>query len=109
MSENQFKPEPGTQQNYQPSQDTRREYENPTGDNSAIIDDNERAAPQEFPERSHQHDYKNPSGNQIDNDVDDDDVDTDGEIFDQDEDEATDPVDEQSLDSDDPDQSEMRR
>jgi len=91
MSENKSITEPGTQ-----SQDMRKDYENPAGDNSTIIENNERATPNEFPERSHQHDYKDPSANQFENDdEDDDDMDTDTEIFNQDEDESADPVDEQ--------------
>lgn len=101
MNENTFNPKTGDQQNYRPSQDTRTDYENPAGDNSTIIDDNERATPQEFPERVQQHDYKTPSGNQLEDDdesYNEDDVDTDGEVFNQDaENEAADPVDEQSL------------
>lgn len=109
MNENNFNSETGSQQNNQSSQDKGREYENTAGDNSTVMDDNKWAAPQDFPQRSQQHDYKDPSGNQLDND-DDDDIDTDGEIFDQDkEDESTDPVDEQSLDTDEQDQLGLRR
>lgn len=114
MNEKQFNTEPGTRQNFQPSQNTRTDYENPAGDDSTTIDDYERATPQEFPEHNQQHDYKNPSANQTEDDEDEsdteDEADTDGEIFNQDdEDEATDPVDDQSLERDDPDHSGMRR
>lgn len=104
MNENNFNSGTGSQQDYQSSQDGRREYENPGRDNSSQIDDRNMATPQEFPERRQDHDYKIPSGNQRNN-IDDDDVDTeeddedtDNQIFDEDgEDEVADPVDEQSI------------
>ena len=95
MNENEVKPQPGYQQN-QPLQDNLTDNQTQTGNYQEENSENrDRDSRKEFPERTQQHDYKNPSADQIENDEEDD-VDTDGQIFDQDYDTNADPVDEQS-------------
>ena len=95
MNENQFTPETGSQQN-QPLQDNLTDNQIPSGSYQQEESENtDRNTQREFPERTQQHDYKNPSANQMEN-TEDDEVDTDGEIFEEDDETNTDPVDEQT-------------
>jgi len=97
MDENQINPEPGYQQN-QPLQDNLTDNQTQSGnDQEEDLGNRDRNSRKEFPERTQQHDYKNPSANQTENDEEDE-VDTDGAIFNQEVENNTDPVEEQSLD-----------
>jgi hypothetical protein len=97
MNDNQFTPETGNQQN-QPLKeklsDNQNQSENNQGEDSENGDRNTR---KDFPERTQQHDYKNPTADQTENEEEDD-VDTDGQIFVNNDDADADPVDEQSTD-----------
>lgn len=96
MNENQFTPETGNQQNQSLQDKLTGDQTQPGNYRGEDSEDRDRNTQQEFPERTQQHDYKNPTATQFEDD-DEDDADTDGQIFEQDEeDEDADPVDEQS-------------
>lgn len=90
MNENQINSETGNQRENQPSNDMGREYQNPNGDNSNIMDVNDKATPNEFPERNHQYDHKDPSFSSSESK--DEEENTDEEVFDQDDDDDDDDV-----------------
>lgn len=97
MNENQFTPETGNQLN-QPLKEKLTDNQNQSEINQGEDSENrDRNTRKDFPERTQQHDYKNPTANQTENDEGKD-VDTDGQIFDNNDDTDADPVDGQITD-----------
>lgn len=101
MDANQITPEPGNQQN-QPFKDNLSENQILPGNYQAEDAENrDENSQKEFPERTQQHDYNNPSANQNENDeeeVDEDELNTEGEAFGQDYEDNTNLPDEQPTD-----------
>lgn len=93
MNENQFNAQPGFQQNQPLQEEKLTDYQSQSGNFQG--EDTENSDRQkDFPQRTQQHDYKDPSANHNDEDEDDE-VDTDEGIFDEEDETNPDSVEDQ--------------